>query len=159
MIFYKIKYLLCTMKMFFKRSIFLVIIVNNVKWNDGKVMCMGNVLSLSLLLCIILTVLDLGPQRSRWFGQFCEIGRTQILWNMRNINQKYKRQKTKNKYRYIIFKKYIPSKVSVRERFSRREDVKLGLQLKWRRGVPQQQRRAERHRGGDWWWCVINTLC
>ena len=31
---------------------------------------------------------------------FSEIGRTRILWNMRNFNQKYKRQK--NKSRYII---------------------------------------------------------
>ena len=43
-----------------------------------------------------LTVLDLGPQRSRWFDQFSEIGRTQIHWNMRNINKKYKRQKKTN---------------------------------------------------------------
>ena len=112
---------------------------------------MDPILSWSLL-CLLI-VLELGAQRSRWFGKFSEIGRTQILWNMRNINQKYKRQKKQIQIHHCI-KKYFPTKVSVRKKFSTKEDVKLKLQLKWRRGEPQQQWRAARPRGGDWWWCV-----
>ena len=81
-------------------------------------MCMGNVLS--LLLCIILTVLDLGPQRSLWFGQFCEIGRTQILWNMRNINQKYKRQKNKSRY-IIVLRNTFQQKCQYAKSFQRKK--------------------------------------